>query len=129
MRDEHTFQFSASAIAKSARSEVEYHRQRQAYWEEEYKKAVETVRQTAKVEIVEQPITGGMRADVRVDYGDPVAYRRLGESFDKIQQHRQDAERFASEAQLYDSQDGVRTYELSAEDVHYFRLSGRPRAE
>ena len=123
-RDEHLFEFEAGQITEAAHEEYLYHCQRETYWKDEYTKAVETVRQTASVK---HPVTGGMRADVAVDYGD--AYRRMGEAFEKAQLHRAAAGRFDSESQLYGSQNPAVPYELSAEDVHYFRLSGRPREE
>lgn len=127
MREEHTFQFTAGKISASADREAQYHRKRVAFWDEEYGKAVERVRKTASVEVVESPVTGGMRADVRINYGDPVAYQRLGESYEKIHRHRADAERLETESALYGSQDPSRVYELSASDVHYFRLDGSGR--
>lgn len=73
-------------------------------------------------------MTGGKRADVVVDHGDPSAYKRMQEAFEKIGNHREAAERYETDARIYETQRD-RTYELSADDVHYFRLAGEPRPE
>lgn len=127
-RKEHTFLFSATDICKAARDEAEYHEARIAYWEEEYDKAVAIVEKTAGARVDKRPITGGYQVDVVVDYGDPAAYRRMQQSFSKIQSHREDAEQFRTDERVYGSQDG-RQYELDTEDVHHFRLGGEPRED
>ena len=127
-RDKHEFQFTATAIAGAAAREAEYHRAREEYWRNEYRKATETVKATASVEVKTYPVTGGERADVVVNYGDPSAYKRMTEGFQKAGAHRQDAERYETEARIYGTQ-GDRVYELSGTDVHYFRLGGEERPE
>lgn len=136
-RSEHRFQFSASQIAAAAKQEAEYHEARVKFWQAEYASAVQTVRATAGVEIKEVAVTGGMRADVVVHYGDPSAYRRMQEAFGKIQDHRVAAERYRTDERVYGSQVGGAearvmrdpAYELDTDDVHYFRLGGDPRPE
>lgn len=125
-RDKHEFQFTADWIAKAAFGEAEYHRDRESYWKAEYASAVSRVKETAGVEVRTFPVTGGERADVVVNYGDPAAYKRMGEAFDKQQQHRVAAERYETEGRIYGTQ-GQRTYELSPDDVHYFRLGNEAR--
>lgn len=71
---------------------------------------------------------GGTRMDVVVNYGDPAAYQRMNEASSKIARHREDAQRFLSDAQVYSSQ-GEMHYSLDTDDVHHFRLSGKPREE
>lgn len=127
-RQEHRFQFSASVIAQAAEAEATYHEVRYNWWAEEYRAAVERVKATASVEIRTYAVTGGERADVVVNYGDPAAYKRMGEAFQKIQEHRQAAERYRSDARIYATQ-GDRTYELDTVDVYYFRLGGEARPE
>jgi len=125
-RDDHEFQFLAGSIAKAAEAEAEYHRKRLAFWETEYEVAVATVKKTAFVEVKTYPVTGGQRADVSVNYGDPSAYKRMVEAFDKIDTHRTAMERFITDARVYGTQT-QRTYDLSVADVHYFRLGGERR--
>ena len=45
-RAEHGFHFEALEIAKAARSEASYHRERETYWRAEFDAAVLTVEQT-----------------------------------------------------------------------------------
>jgi hypothetical protein len=127
-REKHEFQFPADAIATAAEQEAAYHRNREIYWRKEYTESVKLVRKTASVEVREYDITGGKRADVTVHYGDPAVYNRMGEAFEKADSHRRDAERYETETRIYGTQDG-RMYELSADDVHYFRLGGEARPE
>lgn len=125
-RQEHRFQFPATVIAQAADTEAKYHEVRHNWWTEEYRAAVARVKATASVEIKTFLVTGGERADVVVNYGDPAAYKRMGEAFQKIQEHRQAAGRYRSDAHIYNTQ-GERTYELDADDVAYFRLGGEAR--
>lgn len=127
MRDKHTFQFQADQIAKAAKIEAEYHRQRNLFWGAELEKAVAVVKKTARIEVKEFAITGGVRFDVAVEYGDPSAYRRMQEASEKAYRHRQACERFETDARIYGTQD--RVYELSTEDVHYYRLGGGERTD
>jgi hypothetical protein len=125
-RHEHTFQFKASEISGAATREENYHRERQAYWEEELRGAMDRVRETSGVKIEEQVVTGGSRPVVSVDYGDHAAYIRMQDAWVKAHSHREAAERFETDAKVYMTQD-VRTYELSTDDVHHYRLGGGPR--
>ena len=127
-RSEHTFQFNAEAIAAAARAEAEYHEERAKFWEEEQRKAEEEVLANAKVVVRRMPVTMGERIDVSVDYGNPAAYTRLQESFVKLVKHREAAERFRSDQQVYATQDD-RMYELDTDDVHHFRLHGGRRED
>lgn len=127
-REEHEFQFPANKVAEAAAREAEYHEQRAAFWEGERDQSFKRVKETASLEIKEQNITGGKRMDVTVDYGDMAAYRRLNEAVGKIESHQSAAERFRAEEHVYGTQ-GDRAYELTAKDVHYFRLGGGEREE
>ena len=128
MRNEHEFQFSASEISDAAADEADYHEKRIAYWEDEYEKAIATVEATASVEVKRRDITGGQTVDVVVNYGDYDAYLQMQRAFKKIATHRDALERFQSDEQVYATQ-GDRVYELSLEDVHYYRLGGGPRED
>jgi hypothetical protein len=123
MRSEHEFQFPADEISAAAKREATYHEDRQSYWEDEYELSKKRVEETANLVIKEVNVTGGKRMDVVVDYGDAAAYKRVNEAVAKIDSHRKAAERFRAEAHVYGTQD-KRMYELSADDVHYFRLGG-----
>lgn len=127
-REEHTFQFTGARIALAAKEKRRYHEERRAYWNTEFDVSLATVKATCGVKISEVAVTGGKRVDVHVDYGDIGAYKRMNEACDKIQQHRIAAERYASDARLYETQ-GNRAYELSPTDVHYFGLNGAPGDE
>jgi hypothetical protein len=127
-RSKHLFQFTADKIAKCAKHEAVYHRERQTWWRQEYDKAVATVKATAKIEVRVYPVTGGDRADLNIDYGDVAAYKRMQEAWDKLCQHRKAAEAFATDAEVYGSQ-GERVYELDAADVLHYRLGGGTREE
>lgn len=128
MREKHLFEFPAGDIAEAAKLEAVYHEEREQYWRSEYARSVDVVRGTARVKITEYPVTGGMRADVTVDYGDLSAYNRMTESFSKADNHRLAAERFRIEERLYSTQSG-RVYELDSDDVAHYRLGGEPREE
>jgi hypothetical protein len=125
-RAEHEFQFAAEEIATAAAAEASYHEGRETYWAEEFDKSFKRVKETAGVEVKEVNVTGGKRFDVAVDYGDMTAYRRMNEASQKMQTHREAAEKYRSDAKVYGSQNG-RMYELTADDVHYFRLGDGER--
>ena len=127
-RTEHRFQFSASAIAAAAQAEAEYHKQRMAFWADAYGTAMTTVQATARVDFKEYQVTGGVRIDAVVTYGDPAEWKRAQEAWGKIHEHRQAADRFITDARIYGTQ-GERIYELDSEDVHYFRLGGEARPD
>lgn len=127
-RSDHEFQFAAQDVAKAAKAEAEYHEGRIAYWDAEFEQSFKRVKETASLEVKEMNVTGGKRFDVAVDYGDMTAYRRMNEAANKVQTHRDAAEKYRSDEKVYGSQDG-RMYELSADDVHYFRLGGGEREE
>jgi hypothetical protein len=127
-RAEHTFQFPAEQIEEAASNEAAYHEKRLAYWTEEYETAIKTVEETIGATVKRQPITGGESVEVVIDYGDPSAYRRMQQSFRKMAQHREDAERFRTDQRLYGTQNS-RAYELSTDDVHHFRLGGEARED
>lgn len=144
-RREHTFQFRASQIAAAAKAEAEYHRKRERYWRDEFCRSLQIVKDTAAIKVEEVPVTGGVRVELRIDYGDMAALLRMNEAQAKIQLHVSDAERFETDAILYGTQSKVsrqsmtvmgttpvtedRLYELSAADVHHYRLASQPRGE
>ncbi len=74
--------------------------------------------------MVKQPLTHGYRIEVAVNYGDPSAYNRLQEAFRKIGAHREAAERYRSDQQVYYTQ-GECLYDLALDDVQYYHLDGR----
>lgn len=125
-RDKHEFQFAAGAVADAAKGEATYHRAREVHWRGLYAEAVAQVKGTASIKVSEIDVTGGKQAHVTVEYGDPAAYRLMGLAFEKMQSHRRDAERYETDYRVYATQ-GDRTYELSGDDVHYFRLGGEQR--
>lgn len=123
----HLFVFTADRIAEACEAEAKYHRERLAYWQAEQDTATEIVTGTCSAKVAKRPHTGGYAVDVVVDYGDPAAYRRMQEAAQKVQAHLGQAERFETERDVYATQDGE--YELTQEDVHYFRLGGGGREE
>lgn len=125
-RVDHSFQFQAAEIAKAARTEASYHRERERYWRAEFDAAVQTVEETIGARVERQAITGGYAVDVVIDRGDPAAYARMQRSFSKAQRHAEEAELYESDAAVYGSQ-FERTYELSRVDVQYFRLGAPAR--
>lgn len=127
-RAEHRFQFEACEIAEAAAEEAVYHDTRAKYWQEEQDKAVELLRATAKVEFIERHVTGGKEIDVAVDYGDGDLYAQMRRAYSKARTHREAAERFRSDAEVYGTQ-GERIYELDLDDVHHFRLHNGEREE
>jgi hypothetical protein len=127
-RTEHEFQFQSHSIAKAAKEEAEYHEERLRYWQDAYENAAEVVEATIGAKLVRQPITGGFQVSVVVDYGDKDAYDRMQQAFQKISDHRAAAERFRSDEKVYGTQND-RVYELSLDDVHYYRLGGGPRED
>ncbi len=127
-RADHLFTFHADEIADAARGEAKYHEDRLAYWKGEYEVAATRVEETIGAKIDRQQVTGGERVVVVVDYGDPAAYKRLQEAWEKSADHREAAERFRTDERLYGTQSN-RVYELTTEDVHYYRLGGGPRED
>jgi hypothetical protein len=121
-RQDHEFEFEAGVIADAAAARAAHHEEREAYWQVEYDRAVARVRETVGAKVVEQEVSGGKRAEVVVDYGDPSAYRRMQEAYSKIASHRDAARAFRSDESVYESQRG-RLYELDLADVHYFGLA------
>lgn len=127
-RDEHTFQFKASQIAEAAKKQAIYHEKRLKFWKKEYDGAVIIVEKTIGAKLIRREVTGGYRIDVVVNYGDPSAYERTNEAFEKMESHRESAEGFRSNQQVYATQ-GDRTYELALDDVQYYHLDGRAEEE
>lgn len=123
-RGEHTFQFSGEQISKAAHAEWGYHAQRLKFWHAEQEDAVAKAK-AAGVEVREQPVTGGRRVVMVVD---PQIQDRLNLCGNKIDVHRNAADRFQIEADAYGTQP-TRAYELHPDDVVYFRLAGGPREE
>jgi hypothetical protein len=121
-RDQHEFQFTATEIADAAGRQAAHHLGRHDYWQTEYDTSLARVRETARIEIRELPVTNGTRTDVSVDYGDLIAYRRMMEAQDKRQIHARLAEEFKSAERVYGTQ-GVRVYDLTTADVFYFGLN------
>jgi hypothetical protein len=127
-RNKHLFEFKASQIAEAAQSESDYHWGRVGYWKDEQTASIEKVKTSASIKVTTVQITGGVRPDIVIDYGDPAAYRRMIEASQKITDHTIARDRFASDAELYGTQ-GDRIYDLDGEDVNHFRLNGRARLE
>jgi heme-degrading monooxygenase HmoA len=128
-RSEHTFQFDANDIAVAAKWEAEYHESRIDHWSERAAVALETVKGTIGAKVTEHPVSSGPpQVQIVVDYGDPDAWREYQLAFAKIGTHREAAERYRTDERVYETQ-GVRTYELDADDVHHFRLGGQLREE
>jgi hypothetical protein len=123
-RDEHTFQFKAKQIAEAAEKQAIFHEKRLNFWKKEYDRAVVIVEKTIGAKLIRREVSNGYRVDVEVDYGDPSAYRRMNEAFDKMESHREFAEQFRSDQQVYATQ-GDRTYELALDDVQFYHLDGR----
>lgn len=128
MREKHLFQFKAGEIAAAAKAEAEYHRKRAAYWQAEQASALERLKASAKIIVKEQHVTGGVRPDVTLDFGDLSAQSRMYEAFNKWHQHRDAADKFEMDAKVYGTQ-GERVYEMETADVHHFRLGGGPHEE
>lgn len=126
MRKEHTFKFPASVIAKAAKDEAAYHKERIKFWKAELTKSIKIVKKTANIKWREYAVTGGMRWEGYINYGDQSAYNRANESNNKIDTHQSMISRFETDARVYGTQ-GEHEYELSTDDVHYFRLGGEPR--
>ncbi len=128
-RSKHLFKFTARDIAAAAQEELAYHVKRTNFWNDEYRRAVDFLKHTAKVEFREFAVTGATRVDLVVNYGDPLAFKRMQEAFEKIDSHRRAAEKFRIDAATYGSQEPTRVYELDADDVLYYRLGGGSRNE
>jgi hypothetical protein len=122
MRDKHTFQFTGAEIARGARAERDYHRDRAAWWEAEQVLAVAAARKSA-VEVREYAHTGGTHCQIVVDH---TLDTRLRECGMKIGEHRRAVDEFDILARQYASNPD-RSYELDPGDVAYFRLAGAPR--
>lgn len=128
-RNSHKFQFSASAIARAATAEAEYHEGRVEHWRRRYEKAAERVRLTVGAKVSETEATGGVKhLSVSVDYGDPEAWAEASTAHRKMQEHRNAADRYRTDERVYGTQ-GDRAYDLDTEDVHHFRLGGQPRED
>jgi len=123
-RDNHSFEFAASAIQRAANSEHTYHTKRIIFWKKEQQKAIKKAK-GAGVEIREHEITGGKSVEVILD---PSVSRRLSVCASKIQLHQGSADRFQIEAAAYGTQ-SAKHYELDPDDIVYFRLAGGPREE
>ena len=98
------------------------------YWQQEMDTALARLKETASIKVEQVQVTGGWRPEIRIDYGDPSAYTRLYEASAKTNSHREQAERLRTEERLYATQ-GARIYELDGDDVHFYRLNGRPRED
>jgi hypothetical protein len=127
-RASHKFQFNANIIAEAAEAEAAYHDERVVYWEDRLRVALATVKATIGAKVVESEVTGGKRADVIVDYGDPEAWREYQLAYGKVRTHKEAADRYLTDARLYGTQ-SVQTYELDSDDVHHFRLGGQERED
>jgi hypothetical protein len=123
-RNEHTFQFTGDQIAKAAKAECDYHKERLVYWQQEQEKAIGEAKK-AGVEIKEYDVTGGKQVNVVIDTS---VQMRLSTCAAKIASHRQVADRLQIEAAAYATQP-ARAYELHPDDVVYFRLAGGARED
>jgi len=122
-REEHVFLFTAKEIADATKKQVDYHNARTTWWEKEYLRADGELQKTMKIIRKENQVTGGVHIDYSVDFGDQTEYRRMQEAYQKIQSHKQLAQRYEIDRSMYNTQ-GDRTYELTTSDVHYFHLAG-----
>lgn len=127
-RNTHLFQFTAQNISQAAMELAVYHREREEYWQKEFDTSLGRVTETAGVKVEKFAVTGGWRAEVMVNYGDPAAYHRMNEAACKIQEHSKLYDHYRREANLYATQ-GVRNYDLDPDDVQFFRLNGAPRED
>lgn len=127
-RHDHEFYFTADVIARAANDEAEYHDERLVHWLGRREKALQIVKETVSAKVIEQDITGGKQAAVVVDYGDAEAWKEYQLAYKKVVDHQRALDEFLTESKLYETQ-GSTTYELNADDVHYFRLGGQARPE
>lgn len=128
-RTRHKFTFEAEEIARSARDEADYHRDRLAHWTQRAEQALTRVRETIGAKVVTHAVTGGDEmASIDVDYGDRSAWDEYQLAVVKTRAHRQAADRYETEARIYGTQ-VERTYELDTDDVDHFRLGGQARDE
>lgn len=124
----HTFQFSAEAIAEGAHREAEYHEARIEHWRDREARALLIVKETIGAKVEEHEVTSGSRVSVVVDYGDPGAWHEYQLANGKVKTHRELAERYRVDERIYRTQDKA-NYQLDAEDVRHFRLGGEAREE
>lgn len=125
-RNTHKFEFSAVAIATAATAEAEYHEARLVHWQQRAHTAIEKVRQQASIKLIEQEVTNGKRYGLHIDHGDPEAWSDYLLAADKVESHRQAAERFRVDERVYGTQ-GERPYLLDTDDVHFYRLGDQER--
>jgi hypothetical protein len=128
MRKDHTFKFQADVIAAAAEDEAAYHKERMKFWKNELARSIKIVKKTASIKWHEYQVTGGSRREGFINYGDQAAYSRANEAKSKIESHQQMLSKFETDARVYGTQ-GTHEYELSTEDVRYFRLGGEPRED
>ena len=129
LRNEHSFQFSATDIAKAAKEEAQYHEGRIEHWENRYAISSEIVKRTIGAKVIETLSTGNAKSLTAViDYGDKEAWNECNLAFSKIQTHRIAAERYRTDEKLYGTQ-AERFYYLDSDDVHHFRLGGQEREQ
>lgn len=124
-RKEHTFQFTAGAIAKGAAAEAKYHEERATWWSNEYEQ-IATEAKEKGVEIRHFEVTGGKRAQLSIDAR---LSNRLEEAGRKRSEHQAQAERYKVEAAAYGSQPESLSYGLDGDDVMYWRLAGGTRED
>ena len=122
LRDEWTFPYPADSVARAAQRKAEEHDERKDWWERERRDVLDELKR-AGLEVTEYEVTGGQRHDVQFD---PKLTKRLSEATSKIDRHRRDAERYWMFADVLGDQ-GDRSLDLHAEDVHYFGLSETAR--
>ncbi len=123
-RNEHLFQFTGKQISDAAGAECIYHKDRTVWWKREQETAIAAAKSTG-VEVREFDITGGKNVQIVLD---ATLNSRLTECANKINSHRNAADKFQIEAACYGTQ-AERSYELHPDDVIYFRLAGGPRED
>lgn len=130
----HKFFFKASVIAKKAKEESEYHRERVEFWKGERIKMAVIVQKTAKVKVDWEEAderarrSGWHRDSIFIVYEDQKAYERFRLADSKVVKHQDTYEKHATVAELYGSQED-REYELTLSEVNDFRLGGEPRED
>jgi hypothetical protein len=128
-RGDHEFEFTANEIAAAAAELAVYHDDRQREWGELREHALDRVKETASVKVVEQAVTNGpANVSLAVDYGDQEAWQRFALADSKVKKHIQLRDGYLVDQRVYQTQ-GERPYRLSITDVAYFKLGGEARED
>lgn len=120
-RNEWVFRYQISEVGDGAKAQALKHRAREKDWQAEYEKNVIEAR-AAGIDVREFEVTGGKRADVVID---PTVAKRLGESYQKRDEHRRAAEAFEGWAAVMAAQEAGHL-DLHHDDVLFFGLGAAP---